>query len=119
MVQQLRAVLESGDGQNFVVHCAAGLHRTGIFLYLLLRELGDLPEIALEKIRQMRENTFNEFMRLEFQSKADALFAIVGSNTAVSARDSDGVIEIVPERATPEEAEIEEGEGDLAEGSGG
>merc|ERR550532_3612420 len=106
MVQQLRTVLESGDGENLVVHCAAGLHRTGIFLYLLLRELGDSPEAALEKIRQMREITYNEFKRLEFQAKADALFAVVGSTGSESARDAGRVVEIVSERATGEEEEI-------------
>jgi len=49
-VQEVKAWLESSD-EKIVVHCAAGLHRTGIFLYVLLRVLGEDPEQALDKIR--------------------------------------------------------------------
>ena len=43
-----------------LVHCAAGIHRTGIVGYTLLRVLGGLgPEKAYEALRNMRIETYN------------------------------------------------------------
>ena len=43
-----------------VVHCAAGIHRTGIIGYTLLRVLGDLGEKeAYEALGKMRKETYN------------------------------------------------------------
>lgn len=111
-VRQVQEFVQSG-GHNLVVHCAAGLHRTGIFLYLVLRELAFSPDEALEKIRQMRQETYDEFIRLGFQAKADALFAIIGSGTSRAHSD----VEIVSERTVSEEVEeqakAEDGDDDL------
>merc|ERR1712228_802203 len=103
--------LESGE-ENIVVHCAAGLHRTGIFLFVLLRECGETPDQALETIRHIRQFTFNEFEELNFHPKAEAIFAMVGSDSAGSAGSAGGpsVVEVVSERTcevAPEEEEVD------------
>ena len=43
---------------NLFVHCAAGVHRTGIFLYSLLRMSGESPEIAYEALNYIRKATY-------------------------------------------------------------
>lgn len=46
-------------GESVLIHCSAGIHRTGMFTFALLRALG-LPEPeALEKIALMRPHTRN------------------------------------------------------------
>ena len=44
--------------ENFLVHCAHGLHRTGIVAYLLFRMHGFAQYEALESIRLIREETY-------------------------------------------------------------
>merc|ERR1712228_538404 len=101
--------LESGE-ENIVVHCAAGLHRTGIFLFVLLRECGETPHQALEKIRQMRQMTFNDFEELNFHPKAETIFTMVGSGSAGSAGSSGdtSVVQVVAERTCEVAPEVEE-----------
>jgi hypothetical protein len=113
-VHQVKGWLESGE-ENIVVHCAAGLHRTGIFLFVLLRECGETPDQALENIRQMRQMTFNEFGEHNFLPKAEAIFALVGSGSVGSAGSAGdtSVVEVVAERTcevAPEEDEMVEEE---------
>jgi len=103
-VRRLRESLEV-DEDRLIVHCAAGLHRTGIFLYLLLRELGESPEGALEKIVQMRQETFDEFVRLRFQAKAEAIFALVSSESSIQAGETASCVEVLAERPNTEDAE--------------
>ena len=43
------------DGGSVLVHCAAGIHRTGMFAYAVLLALGYTPKAALESLRIMRE----------------------------------------------------------------
>eukprot|EP00754_Rhynchopus_humris_P007194 Rhum_TRINITY_DN13366_c0_g1::Rhum_TRINITY_DN13366_c0_g1_i1::g.59481::m.59481 len=43
------------DGGSVLVHCAAGIHRTGMFAYAVLMALGYTPKAALESLRIMRE----------------------------------------------------------------
>lgn len=107
-VRQLKGNLQVGE-DRLVVHCAAGLHRTGVFLYVLLRELGETPEQALEKIAQMRRETFDEFVRLLFEAKAEAIFALVGSGGASGqTTGAASAIEVVAGRPGMEDAEAEE-----------
>ena len=40
-----------------LVHCAAGIHRTGVFAYSLLRATGRTPKDTMLKILQLREVT--------------------------------------------------------------
>merc|ERR1712129_337833 len=110
-VRQAKEWLESG-GDNIVVHCAAGLHRTGIFLYVLLRELGELPTDALNRIQLMRPETADEFTRLNFQSKADAIFGLVASKSQVASSVAPSGVAVVAERAIMEEHEPEEDDDD-------
>ncbi len=48
---------------RIVVHCSAGLHRTGVALYCLLRASGLPPRETLARIAQIRELTAEELSR--------------------------------------------------------
>ncbi len=48
---------------RIVVHCAAGLHRTGFALYLMFRSIGLSPEDALMRIHQACPLTQQELKR--------------------------------------------------------
>lgn len=96
--------------EKLVVHCAAGLHRTGLFLYLLLRELGASPESALEKLRQMRQETCDEFTRMNFLDKAEAILVTIRSDN----QDASGaVVASVEVAAAREAAKDNEEEGEF------
>eukprot|EP01061_Rhynchopus_euleeides_P003899 TRINITY_DN13175_c0_g1_i1.p1 TRINITY_DN13175_c0_g1~~TRINITY_DN13175_c0_g1_i1.p1 ORF type:complete len:375 (+),score=125.29 TRINITY_DN13175_c0_g1_i1:168-1127(+) len=45
-------------GGGVMIHCAAGIHRTGMFTYAVLLMLGYSPTAALESIREVRPTTF-------------------------------------------------------------
>mmetsp|Transcript_90005 Transcript_90005/g.178929 ORF Transcript_90005/g.178929 Transcript_90005/m.178929 type:complete len:787 (+) Transcript_90005:50-2410(+) len=47
-------------GESVVVHCAAGMHRTGIVCYMLLRLIGQSPDEACDSIKQSRKVTYVE-----------------------------------------------------------
>lgn len=53
---------------NLFIHCAAGLHRTGIVVYSLLRIFGETPESALQALEYIRSETRKEVgeKRIEF-----------------------------------------------------
>lgn len=51
------------EPRRVVVHCSAGLHRTGAVCYLLLRLAGLDRETALARIRHARELTAEELCR--------------------------------------------------------
>ncbi|MBZ0234754.1 MAG: tyrosine-protein phosphatase [Deltaproteobacteria bacterium] len=44
-------------GSSLLIHCAAGIHRTGMIAYALLRWRGLAPEVALERLGAMRSHT--------------------------------------------------------------
>jgi protein-tyrosine phosphatase len=44
-------------GARMIIHCSAGIHRTGMLAYGLLRWRGLTQEQALEKVGQMRQPT--------------------------------------------------------------
>jgi protein tyrosine phosphatase (PTP) superfamily phosphohydrolase (DUF442 family) len=46
-------------GESVLIHCSAGIHRTGMFTFALLRSLGLSEPEALEKIALMRPHTRN------------------------------------------------------------
>lgn len=56
--QELAKLLEAGD--KIYIHCSAGIHRTGMITYGLLRFLGKDKTVAFELLRQMREVTANQ-----------------------------------------------------------
>ena len=45
------------DGRSILIHCAAGIHRTGMVAYALLRWRGYEEDAALALITQMRAHT--------------------------------------------------------------
>ena len=49
--------------RRLVLHCSAGLHRTGVCLYLLLRLSGMSPEAALEQLALARPLTARELQK--------------------------------------------------------
>lgn len=48
------------EGASLLIHCSAGIHRTGTVAYGLLRWRGESWEEAMELIGQMRLVTLNE-----------------------------------------------------------
>jgi protein-tyrosine phosphatase len=46
-----------GNGSKVVVHCSAGIHRTGMIGYALLRQLGMSADAAREKLPELRSVT--------------------------------------------------------------
>ena len=49
-------------GEKIVVHCHAGLHRSGLFVYILLRRRGLSEAASIEALRTTRQRTFDEMM---------------------------------------------------------
>lgn len=60
-VQEIVELLQNGE--SVVVHCAAGLHRTGIVCYMALRLLGHSAEDSLQAILASRPLTHTEVMK--------------------------------------------------------
>ena len=56
--EQCRDALERGG--KIYIHCSAGIHRTGMITYTLLRSLGFDAEQAMSLLSQMRELTGRE-----------------------------------------------------------
>lgn len=54
-LEQLRDLVVGGA--RVVVHCSAGIHRTGMFGYALLRMVGLSADEARAKLRELREVT--------------------------------------------------------------
>ena len=54
-----------GHGKHVHVHCAAGVHRTGVVGYALLRLNGYTPDSALQAIEEIRPVT-NYALTVEF-----------------------------------------------------
>ena len=61
MLPQLLRVWD--EPRRVVVHCAAGLHRTGAICYLLLRLSGLVRDEAITRIRHARTLTADELCR--------------------------------------------------------
>lgn len=78
----VRAALETGraalaDGGAVAIHCSAGIHRTGMFGYALLRFAGLERELALTKLGELRAVTAAGvgFERLEWGDRIAAALA--------------------------------------------
>jgi len=61
--------------ESVVLHCAAGLHRTGIFAYLLLRLSGLAKDEIVEKIRLSRPVTASELKSRRLDRIAERIHA--------------------------------------------
>lgn len=55
------------NGDWVLVHCAAGIHRTGTFSYALLRISGYSQEDAMDTIRRIRQVTFDQCGQFRFE----------------------------------------------------
>ncbi len=60
---ELAALLELPADRRIVLHCAAGMHRTGLSLDLLLRRAGATSEEALTGVERARPVTAHELTR--------------------------------------------------------
>lgn len=59
-VKEIIDKIETSDiSLNILIHCSAGIHRTGIVLYLILRCFGYSYDECMSKIKEIREITFN------------------------------------------------------------
>ena len=60
IVKSVRTVLNQmkKKQEKVLVHCAAGIHRTGVFTYSILRAIGLTAKQAMEKIKELRMATF-------------------------------------------------------------
>jgi protein-tyrosine phosphatase len=58
-IKRILPILSLGldEGQSILIHCSAGIHRTGMVAYTLLRLRGYTQEEALSLINQMRQQT--------------------------------------------------------------
>merc|ERR1712039_1034229 len=71
-VSQVAAWLD--EGRNVMVHCAAGLHRTGVFLYLLLRTFGNGPDKAKGKLGEIRHASQEETQQKRLYPDAERIY---------------------------------------------
>jgi protein-tyrosine phosphatase len=71
LLAELARVVE--DGAAILVHCSAGIHRTGMFGYALLRQLGLDRSTARSKLMELREVT-GEGVGEDRLAWGDALF---------------------------------------------
>lgn len=78
-IRQVCDWLQGPQEERIVVHCSAGLHRTGLYMYVLLRALGDSSEEAIAKICDSREMTSDEFIEKDFWSQAETIVNAITS----------------------------------------
>jgi protein-tyrosine phosphatase len=62
-VPELLELLRSTPARSLVVHCSAGLHRTGVCLYILLRHAGLSEDDVVSTIAAARPLTAEELCR--------------------------------------------------------
>ena len=70
---EIRLLLEAGS--RVLIHCSAGMHRTGIAMYIVLRHCGLSPSQALTAVHESRLATYEELIaprkKLEGRRLAD------------------------------------------------
>jgi protein tyrosine/serine phosphatase len=73
LIEEIRRMYENLINETLclLVHCAAGVRRTGIIVYCLLRMNGESRESALEILLKLREETRNGIgdYRIEYAEK--------------------------------------------------
>ena len=52
------------NGHSVVLHCAAGMHRTGCSLYIVLRLCGYTSTSAIEAVKSIRQLTYEEILKV-------------------------------------------------------
>jgi len=62
-----RLSAELDAGKSLLIHCSAGMHRTGMITYALLRYRGHGEEAALELIQTLRYHTWTALKREQLQ----------------------------------------------------
>ena len=72
--------------QRVLIHCAAGIHRTGVVAYSLLRATGLCKEEAMGKIKAMREATFNGVGKARILGSEKHVIPLLNKKIQVSAR---------------------------------
>lgn len=60
-------------GESVVVHCRAGLGRTGMIALRLMVERGDVPEHALSRLRDRRPGAIERQAQFEWAAQGSAL----------------------------------------------
>ena len=79
VVKNYTLVLGLEQGSHVIFHCAAGMHRTGVCMYLLLRHIGYTQQETMILIEQARPVTSLELRRSTRKNgilceKAESLF---------------------------------------------
>ncbi len=73
LIKEIKQMYDTliNDSMTLLVHCAAGVRRTGIVVYCLLRLNGETKQSALEIILKLREETRNGVgdYRIEYSEK--------------------------------------------------
>ncbi len=73
LVERLAQLSDYLDqGESLLIHCSAGIHRTGMVTYALLRRRGLSPAEARETIARLRQHTADG-MRPEHYAWGDAI----------------------------------------------
>lgn len=78
-LETLAQAIETEPRPKIYFHCSAGIHRTGFFVYLLLRARGMNRDSAYEALKALRPVTAEQVgeQRLDL---ADEMFATLASN---------------------------------------
>ncbi|EWS73406.1 tyrosine phosphatase family protein (macronuclear) [Tetrahymena thermophila SB210] len=58
-IASLRNILDQNKNEVILIHCSAGIHRSGVFSYAILRSLSYDRNESLQKIKSIRKMTFN------------------------------------------------------------
>ncbi|KAJ9468756.1 hypothetical protein DIPPA_34648 [Diplonema papillatum] len=97
------------SGKRVMVHCAAGIHRTGMFAYAVLRNLGYTPKAAVQSLKALRETTYNRVGAHRIQGVESLLSASfpypLSAPFEIPASDLPPVVEPLPPLSPPTSAE--------------
>ena len=69
-IQELHQYLQNNE-ERALLHCAAGMHRTGMVSYTILRLSGLDPDTAYKSLAKMRRITYEEVGEWRIQMAED------------------------------------------------